>query len=98
MRGTTFLHIILTSMSQTRTVGRYFDGNALFEWDDITLNPGDSVSFRIYYIFGDSKDEVLSGYDELEAPVPAPEFPTVALPAAMTVLGAALLIFKKREG
>lgn len=55
------------------------------------------MSFRIYYILGDSKDEVLSGYDELEAPVPAPEFPTVALPAAMTVLGAALLIFKRRE-
>ena len=86
-----------TNVDEPDPNGRYFDGNALFEWNDITLNPGDSVSFRIYYIFGDSKDEVLSGYDELEAPVPAPEFPTVALPAAMTVLGAALLIFKRRE-
>ena len=39
----------------------------------------------------------MSGYDELEAPVPALEFPTVVLPVAMTIFGAALLIFKKRE-
>ncbi|MDF2954823.1 MAG: hypothetical protein OD815_000439 [Candidatus Alkanophagales archaeon MCA70_species_2] len=86
-----------TDVDEPDPNGRYFDGNALFEWDDITLNPGDSVSFRIYYIFGDSKDEVLSGYNELEASVPAPEFPTVVLPVAMTIFGAALLIFKKRE-
>ncbi|HEC56788.1 MAG TPA: hypothetical protein ENI32_02730 [Candidatus Syntrophoarchaeum butanivorans] len=77
--------------------GTYMDGNALFEWNDITLNPGDSVSFKIYYIFGDSKDEVLSGYDELEGGASVPEFPTVVLPVAMTILGVALLMFRRRE-
>jgi len=47
--------------------GWAFDGCVFFEWEETDLDPGESTTVILYYLLGDSKEEILSLYDAAEA-------------------------------
>lgn len=51
--------------------GLYYDFNVFFEWEK-DLTPGESIEAIMYYILGDSKAEILSGYEAAEAKLVIP--------------------------
>jgi len=43
-----------------------YNAGALFEWNGINLNPGESINISLYYIAGNSKNDIIQGYDRAE--------------------------------
>lgn len=63
--------------------GVVMDGCGVFVFEEDSLAPGECVIYRIYYLFGDDKAEILRGYDAAELYKPPP---VCALPAPVPTL------------
>jgi hypothetical protein len=81
-----------TTINNPDPDGMMMDGCGVFVFEDDLLAPGECVIYRIYYIFGDDKDEVLSGYNAAELYKPPPVCAPPPSVPAMTPIGIAALV------
>ena len=93
-------NVYTTSINLADPDGVEIDGAGVFIFEEDTLDPGESVTYKMYYILGDSKSDILNGYSAAESygMPPAPEFATGAIAVAilLTTPAFAYLIVRKR--